>query len=260
MNILVCLKQTFDTEAKIVINPQGQIDSTGVNLIMNPYDEFAVEEGIRLKEKFGGEVTVLSMGGPKVSEVLRTALAMGADKAVAIQDPALDGSDEFVTAVVLAKAVQNIPYDIILSGRIAIDDGSSQVTARLAELLGVPSVSTVTELKVEGMTATVSRDIDGGTEVVEVPLPAVLTAQKGLNEPRYPSVAGIMKAKKKELKTLTLADLGLTAAEAGTQGAKMKVVNMSLPPARQAGRLIQGEPPQAVAELVNALMNEAKVI
>ena len=134
------------------------------------------------------------------------------------------------------------------------------MTARLAELLGVPSVSTVSELKVEGMTATVSRDIDGGTEVVEVPLPAVITAQKGLNEPRYPSVAGIMKAKKKELKTLTLADLGLTAAEAGTQGAKMKVVNMSLPPARQAGRLIQGEPPQAVAELVNALMNEAKVI
>ncbi|MEL1133759.1 electron transfer flavoprotein subunit beta/FixA family protein [Desulfitobacterium sp. THU1] len=260
MNILVCLKQTFDTEAKIVINSQGKIDSTGVNLIMNPYDEFAVEEGIRLKEKFGGEVTVLSMGGAKVNEVLRTALAMGADKAVAIQDPALEGSDEWVTAAVLAKAVQAIPFDIILSGRIAIDDGSSQVPTRLAEILSIPSVSSVTELKIEDKNATVTRDIDGGSEIIEVPLPAVITAQKGLNEPRYPSVAGIMKAKKKELKTLNLADLGLSAADSVTQGAKMKVLQVSLPPARQGGRLIQGEPAQAVADLVMALMKEAKVI
>lgn len=255
MNILVCLKQTFDTEAKIVIDAQGQIDSTGVNLIMNPYDEFAVEEGIRLKEQHGGEVTVISMGGPKVSEVLRTALAMGADKAIAIEDPALAGCDEYVTANVLAKAIENLSYDIIITGRIAIDDGSSQVAVRVAEILGIPSVTTVTKLEVNGSTATATRDIDGGSEVVEVPLPAVITAQKGLNEPRYPSVAGIMKAKKKELKTLTLADLGLSAEEA-----KMKVVKLSLPPARQAGRVIQGEPPQAVAELVNALLNEAKVI
>ncbi|NMA69732.1 MAG: electron transfer flavoprotein subunit beta/FixA family protein, partial [Desulfitobacterium sp.] len=223
--------------------------------IMNPYDEFAVEEGIRLKEQHGGEVTVISMGGPKVSEVLRTALAMGADKAIAIEDPALEGSDEFVTANVLAKAIEGLSYDIIITGRIAIDDGSSQVAVRLAEALGIPSVSTVTKLEVDGSTATATRDIDGGSEVVEVPLPAVITAQKGLNEPRYPSVAGIMKAKRKELKTLTLADLGISAEEA-----KMKVVKLSLPPARQAGRIIEGEPPQAVAELVNALINEAKVI
>ena len=260
MNILVCLKQTFDTEAKIVINSQGQIDSAGVNLIMNPYDEFAVEEGIRLKEKLGGDVTVISMGGPKVSEVLRTALAMGADKAVAIQDPELEGSDEFVTAGVLAKAVQGISFDIILSGRIAIDDGSSQVSVRLAELLGIPSVTSVTELKVEGMTAIVTHDIDGGSEIVEISLPAVITAQKGLNEPRYPSVAGIMKAKKKELKTFTLADLGVSVETSGMKGAKMKTVSLSSPPPRQAGRLIKGEPSQAVSELVKALMNEAKVI
>jgi electron transfer flavoprotein beta subunit len=260
MNILICLKQTFDTEAKIVINPQGQIDSSGVNLIMNPYDEFAVEEGLRLKEKFGGEVTVLSMGGPKVGEVLRTALAMGADKAVAIQDPALEGSDEFVTAGILAKAVQNIPFDIILSGRIAIDDGSSQVSTRLAEILGIPSVTSITELSVEGATALVTRDIDGGSEKIQVSLPAVLTAQKGLNEPRYPSVAGIMKAKKKELKTFSLADLGVPAEAAGMKGAKMKTVGLSTPPPRQAGRIIQGEPAQAAADLVQALMKEAKVI
>lgn len=260
MNILVCLKQTFDTEAKIVINSQGQIESTGVNLIINPYDEFAVEEGIRLKEKFGGEVTVLSMGGAKVNEVLRTALAMGADKAVAIQDSALEGSDEFVTAGILAKAVQGLPFDILLSGRIAIDDGSSQVSTRLAELLGIPSVTSITELKVEGMTAIATRDIDGGSEIVEVTLPAVFTAQKGLNEPRYPSVAGIMKAKKKELKAFTLADLGVAAEASGTKGAKMKIVSLSSPPPRQAGRVIKGEPAQVVVELVQALMNEAKVI
>jgi len=259
MNIIVCVKQTFDTEAKIVIK-DGRIDDSDVNLIMNPYDEFAVEEGIRLKEKFGGEVTVISMGGPKVNEVLRHALAMGADKAIAIQDPALDGSDEYVTAKVLAKVIEGLPFDIILSGRIAIDDGSSQVTVRLAEILGIPSVTVATALTVEGNKAIVTRDIDGGSEVVEVSLPAVITAQKGLNEPRYPSVAGIMKAKKKELKTLTLADLGLDASEVGAQGAKMKRVNLYLPPARKAGRIIKGEPAQAVKELVDALMNEAKVI
>lgn len=260
MNIVVCLKQTFDTEAKIVLDSQGKVDANGVNLIINPYDEFAIEEGIRLKEKFGGEVTVISMGGNRVPEALRTALAMGADKAIAIQDPALDGSDEYVTAQVLSKALKDVPFDIILSGRVAIDDGSSQVAVRLAEALKIPSVTSILTLNVDGNKATVTRDIDGGVETVETALPAVLTAQKGLNEPRYPSVAGIMKAKKKELKTLSLQGLGITANEAGQNGAKMKVDSFSLPEQRKAGRVIPGEPAQAASELVRALMEEAKVI
>jgi len=260
MNIIVCLKQTFDTEAKIVLRADGKVDATGVNLIINPYDEFAIEEGIKLKEQFGGEVTVVSFGGDRVQEALRTALAMGADKAIAIQDPLLEGSDEYVAAKVLTKALQDVAYDVILTGRIAIDDGASQVAVRLAEGLGVPSVSSILELKVDGNKAVVTRDIDGGSEIIEVSLPAVFTAQKGLNDPRYPSVAGIMKAKKKEMKILTLVDLGLSAEEVGYAGSKMKIDTISMPMPRQAGRQIKGEPSEAVVELVRILAEEAKVI
>lgn len=254
MNIIVCIKQTFDTEAKIVVNAQGQIDPNGVNLIINPYDEFAIEEGIRLKEKFGGEVTVVSMGTGRAQEALRTALAMGADKAILITDPSLEGSDEYLAAEVLAKALEPLTYDIVLAGRIAIDDGSSQVAVRLGEKLGIPSVSSVLKLEISGQSTSVTREIDGGTELIEVSLPAVITAQKGLNEPRYPSVAGIMKAKKKELKTLTLVDLGFNG------GAKMKIEKYTLPTARQSGKKIPGDPASAVRELARLLREEAKVL
>lgn len=257
MNIVVCIKQTFDTEAKIVLNGSGKIDPNGVNLIINPYDEFAIEEGIRLKEKFGGEVTVVSMGGSRAQEALRTALAMGADKAVLISDPALEEVDEWLAAEALAKAVANLSYDIILAGRIAIDDGSSQVAVRLAEKLNIPSVSTAVKMEVNGSLATVVREIDGGTETLEMNLPVVITAQKGMNgnEPRYPSVAGIMKAKKKELKTFTLADLGL-----GSLAPKMKIAGYSLPTPRQGGRKIPGDAAQAAQELARLLREEAKVL
>ena len=198
MDIVVCLKQTFDTEAKIVIDGSGKIDPTGVNLVINPYDEFAVEEALKLREKFGGQVTLVSMGGERVQESLRTALAMGCDNAVLVNDPSLDSPDEWVAAKVLAKAVSQIPFDIILTGRIAVDDGSAQVAVRLADELNIPSVGSILKLEVEDKTATVTREIDGGTEIIEVSLPAVLTAQKGLNIPRYPSMMGIMKAKKRK--------------------------------------------------------------
>lgn len=257
MNIVVCIKQTFDTEAKIVLDGSGKIDSNGVNLIINPYDEYAIEEGIKLKEKFGGEVTVVSMGSSRAAEALRTALAMGADKAVLISDPALDEADEWAAAEALAKAVSSLSYDVILAGRIAIDDGSSQVAVRLAEKLNIPSVSSVLKLDLDGSNAAATREIDGGTEVIALSLPAVFTAQKGLNEPRYPSVAGIMKAKKKELKTLSLADLGLSGSEIA---AKMKVEKFSLPAARQAGRKLDGDAAQAARELARLLREEAKVL
>ncbi|MHB1404601.1 MAG: electron transfer flavoprotein subunit beta/FixA family protein [Desulfitobacteriaceae bacterium] len=257
MNIVVCIKQTFDTEAKIVLDGSGKIDPNGVNLIINPYDEYAIEEGLKLKEKFGGEVTVVTLGSSRAAEALRTALAMGADKAVLISDPALDGADEWAAAEVLAKTITTLPYDVILAGRIAIDDGSSQVAVRLAEKLNAPSVTSVLKLEIEGSNATVTREIDGGTEVIELSLPAVMTAQKGLNEPRYPSVAGIMKAKKKELKTLSLSDLGLSASDAA---AKMKTEKFSLPAPRQAGRKLSGDVAQAVQELARLLREEAKVL
>lgn len=257
MNIVVCLKQTFDTEAKIVLDSKGNIDGTGVNLVINPYDEFAVEEALKLKEKFGGEVTLVSMGGGRVQESLRTALAMGCDQAILVSDPALENPDEWVAAEILAKAVSQIPYDIILGGRIAVDDGSSQVAVRLADALDIPSVSSIIKLEIEDNKATVTREIDGGTELIEVSLPVLLTAQKGLNVPRYPSMMGIMKAKKKEIKVLTLADLGMSAAELSR---KMSTPKFSLPSARTGGKKVPGEAAEAARELARLLREEAKVI
>ena len=256
MNIVVYIKQTFDTEAKIVLDGSGKIDANGVNLIINPYDEYAIEEGIRLKEKLGGEVTVITMGGATAQAAIRTALAMGIDKAILVSDPALENSDEWTNAEVLAKAISQIPYDIILAGRIAIDDGASQIAVRLAEILDIPSITSVLKLDITGTQATATREIDGGTEVIEASLPVVITAQKGLNDPRYPSVAGIMKAKKKPLTTMTLVDLGLSAADIAS---KMNVDKFSLPTARQGGRKIPGEAPQAAQELARLLHEEAKV-
>lgn len=257
MNIVVCIKQTFDTEAKIVLDGSGKIDGAGVNLVINPYDEFAVEEALKLREKFGGQVTLVSMGGERVIEALRTALAMGSDDAILINDPSLENPDEWVAAEVLAKAISQIPYDIILTGRIAVDDGSGQVAVRLADALNIPSVSSILKLEVEDGKAAVTREIDGGTELIEVGLPAVLTAQKGLNVPRYPSMMGIMKAKKKEIKVLTLADLGLSAADLP---GKTSVTKYSLPGARKGGIKVSGEPADAAKELARLLHEEAKII
>lgn len=257
MNIVVFIKQTFDTEAKIVLDGNGKIDANGVNLIINPYDEYAIEEGIKLKEKFKGDVTVVCLGGPRAQEAVRTALAMGADKGIVVNDPEVDNTDEFGRATILAKAIAQVPYDIILSGRIAIDDGASQSAVRLGEALNIPSVSSILKLDVDGTKATAVREIDGGTETIEVTLPAVFTAQKGLNEPRYPSVAGIMKAKKKPLKSLTIADLGLSA---GDLAPKMTINEYTLPTPRKGGRVIPGEAAEAASELAKLLREEAKVL
>ena len=257
MNIVVCVKQTFDTEAKIVLGGNGKIDDTGVKLVINPYDEFAIEEALKLKEKFGGEVTLVSMGVEKVQEALRTGFAMGADKGVLVMDPALENPDEWVCAEVLSKAISQIPYDIILTGRIAIDDGSSQVAVRMADALSIPSVSSILELEINEGKAVAKREIDGGTETVEVDLPAVFTAQKGLNIPRLPSMAGIMKAKSKELKKLSLSDIGLDAA-ALTR--KMSPLKFSLPSPRKGGKVVPGEAADAAKELARLLREEAKVI
>lgn len=257
MNIIVCLKQTFDTEAKIVVGGSGKIDSAGVSLVINPYDEFAVEEALKLREKLGGQVTLVSMGEERVQESLRTALAMGCDEAVLVNDPALDSPDEWVTAKVLARAVSQLPYDIILTGRIAVDDGSAQVAIRMADELDIPSVSCILKLEIEGGKALATREIDGGTELVEVSLPAVLTAQKGLNIPRYPSMMGIMKAKKKEIKVLTLADLGMSVTDLPK---KMNITKYSLPTSRKGGVKVSGEAAVAAKELARLLREEAKVI
>ncbi|MDR3295066.1 MAG: electron transfer flavoprotein subunit beta/FixA family protein [Clostridiales Family XIII bacterium] len=257
MDIVVSVKQTLDTEAKITLDGNGRIDGNGASLVINPYDEFAIEEALKLREKFGGEVTLVSVGGERTQEALRTGLAMGADRAVLVCDPAIAEPDEWAVAGILAKAVAQLPYDIVLSGRIAVDDGSGQVAVRLAEALGIPSVSSIRKLEVEGGTALATRETDGGTELVEVSLPVLLTAQKGLNEPRYPSMMGIMKAKKKELKILTLADLGIGASDISP---KLSAPKFSLPNPRKGGRVLPGEAAVAARELARLLREEAKAI
>lgn len=255
MNIVVCLKQTFDTEEKITIK-DGQISEDGVEFIINPYDEYAVEEAIKLKEQFGGEVTVITVGPDRAENALRTALAMGADKAVLINDESLFG-DEYTTAKVLAAAVKRNGFDIVLAGNVAVDDGAGQGGPRLAELLDIPQVTTITKLEIDGDKVTVERDVEGDVEIIETKLPLLVTAQQGLNEPRYPSLPGIMKAKKKPLERLTAADLGINPADVE---AKTETLEVFLPPKKQAGKILEGELDDQVKELVSLLRNEAKVI
>jgi electron transfer flavoprotein beta subunit len=212
VKIVVCIKQVPATESKLTILPDGtDIDRTGLTAIVNPYDEFAVEEALQIKERLGaGDVTVLSMRPhalQKTEDALRTCLAMGADKAVLLSDPAFEGGDGFSTSVALAAALRRLGCDLLLFGKQAVDDDAAAVGIQVAELLGMPHVAVVNKLDIrpESRTILAHRQIEGAVEVVEAPLPAVITCQKGLNEPRYPSLPGIMKAKQKPLERCGIA-------------------------------------------------------
>ncbi|HEU19720.1 MAG TPA: electron transfer flavoprotein beta subunit/FixA family protein [Deltaproteobacteria bacterium] len=256
MNIVACVKQVPDTEALIKVKADGSgIEEGGIKWVMSPYDEFGVEEALKTKEKFGGEVTIVSIGPARTMETVRTALAMGAEKGIHIDDPALYNADAYATASALAAAIKGIPHDIIFCGMRAIDDDSGQVGSILAELLGLPSVTVITKLDIEGSTAKAIKPIEGAQLLIETSLPCVITAQKGLNEPRYASLPGIMKAKKKPVEVKKAADLGLTVEQKST------VAKMSPPPARPPGKIIQGDDPAAkAAEVIRLLREEAKVI
>lgn len=257
MNIYVLLKRTFDTEEKITVT-NGKINEDGAEFIINPYDEYAVEEAIQVRDAQGGEVTVLTVGGEEAEKQLRTALAMGADKAVLINtEDDVENGDQFTTAKILAEYLKDKDADLILGGNVAIDGGSGQVGPRVADQLGIPYVTTITKLEINGSTATITRDVEGDSEVIETSLPVLVTAQQGLNEPRYPSLPGIMKAKKKPLDELELDDLDL---EEDDVEAKTKTIEIYLPPKKEAGKVLQGDLADQVKELVNLLHSEAKVV
>ncbi len=257
MNIYVLLKRTFDTEEKITLS-DGRINEDGAEFIINPYDEYAVEEAIQIRDVHGGEVVVVSVGNEESEKQLRTALAMGADKAVLIniEDDVEDG-DQYTTAKVLAEYLEDKDADLILGGNVAIDGGSGQVAPRVAELLGIPYVTTITKIDIDGRNVTVVRDVEGDEETIETTLPLLVTAQQGLNEPRYPSLPGIMKAKKKPFEEFELDDFDLDEDDVA---AKTKTIEIFLPPAREAGKILQGELADQVKELVNLLHTEAKVV
>jgi electron transfer flavoprotein beta subunit len=250
VKIAVCIKRVPDTETRIKIAADGRsIDESGVKFVLNPYDEYAVEEALRRKEAAGaGEVVVISLGPDAAQETIRTALAMGADRGVLLKTDQR-AVDPLVIARALAAEIKDGGYDLVLFGKLAIDDYHHAVGPMVAELLGLPGVSAAARLELKDGTGTAEREVEGGVEVVEFPLPAVLTADKGLNEPRYPALKGIMAAKRKplEVKPVTL--------EAGG----LEVMELALPPERKPGRIL-GEGPDAVPALIAALRTEARVL
>ena len=262
MDIVVLVKQVPDTESLVQIAADGvSVKKDEIKWVMNPYDELAVEEALRIREAKGGTVTIVSVGAQKAQETVRTALAMGADKGLLVNDPKAEGSDALGTARILAAAVKSLPCDLVIAGQRAVDEDNYQVGAAVAELLGIPHVSLVVKAEVLEGKVRCHRSVEGGTVVVEAPLPMLFTTQRGLNEPRYASLPGIMKAKKKPLEIKTAADFGVDAARIGVAGRRVVVKALRLPPQRKTVRMITGETPEAVAaELVRVLHEDARLI
>ncbi len=248
MKIVVCVNHVPDTETKIKIAPDNlSIDTAAVNYMLSPYDEIAVEEGLRIREKFKGEVVVISVGGDQHKETLRKALAMGVDRVVLLKSDGV--RDSFGVAKALAEEIRPMGPDVILFGKQSIDFDDAQVGTLVAEMLGLPSVGVVVKLDIQDGSIVCEREIEGGHEVVETKLPAVFLAQKGLNEPRYPSLKGIMAAKSKpiEQKPAAAADI------------RVEMLVMKRPPPKEKGKIL-GSDKSAVPELVRLLHEEAKVI
>ena len=250
MNIVVCVKRVPDTETKVKIGSDGKtIDPTGVEFVISPFDEFAVEEAIRIKERLGkGEITILSLGTADAQTIMRKAYAMGAEKGLHLND-ATGNCDTLAIAKSLAASLKEMPCDILLFGKQAVDYDEGCVGIQVAKLLNIPIVTKIIKIDIADGKATVERESDAGKEILIVTLPAAFTAEKGLNEPRYPKLMDIMKAKKKPL----------DQKEAKLAAPKLEVVKMEYPPDRPPGKIV-GEGAEAVPELVKLLKNEAKMI
>lgn len=250
MNILVCISRVPDTATRILVGADGKsIDKQNVKFIINPYDEFAIEEALRLKEKMGGEpiVTAVTVGGDETKEQMRTALAMKVDRAVVIKSAEI--LDSYQVAYNLAEFANELKPDLIFMGRQSVDFDSLQIPSMLGELLGIPSVSVVSNLKVDTGKITAERDIEGGKEVVEASIPCIISAQKGLNDPRYPKLPDIMKAKSKPIEEI----------EAKAVEARVSVLGMEIPSKQRLGK-IMSDSDDDIKALVNLLHEEAKVI
>lgn len=259
MKIVVCVKQVPDTETRVRIAPEGNAIVEGdVNWIVSPYDEFAIEEALKIKEARGGDVVLVGLGPERVQTALRTGLAMGADSAVHLKDALFEKLDPLGTARALAAAIQKLaPFDLVLTGQQGVGGDHSQVPGLLAELLDLPQVTVAVKLEVQDGRALVEREVEGAQETWETSLPAVISAQKGLNTPRYASLKGIMAAKKKVIQASDAAALGLSAEALRP---RTEVASLELPAARPAVHMIDGDPAAQARELVRLLHEEAKVI
>ncbi|MFB3885303.1 MAG: electron transfer flavoprotein subunit beta [Thermodesulfobacteriota bacterium] len=263
MNTIVCVKRVPETtDADISIDKSGNdIDKSGLAFDLNEWDIYAIEEAVLLKEKLGGTITVITMGEEESNESLRKCLAMGADHAIRLTDPAFKGSDGFATAKILAGAIRNIPYDLILTGTQAEDDGYGQVGVALAELLGIPHAALVNRLEVEECKAKVHRELEGGLEeVLEINLPALLTVQTGINEPRYVSIMGIRKVAKKEIKILGASDLDLKAEEVGPSGSDVRLEKIFLSPVGEGATMLEGKSEELASKVFDILKDRGGLV
>jgi len=264
MKVVVFCKSVPDTETRVKLK-DNRLDKSEIKYILNPYDEYAVEEAVRMKEAGKvDEVIAISMGPERAREALRSALAIGADRGILVKDDALDGSDTYVTAKVLVKALEKdgVDYGMLLFGQQAIDGDTWHVPGQVAEMLGLPQTGSIIKLEVDpdAGKAVANRLVEGGEEVHEMSLPCVVTCRKGLNEPRYPSLPNIMKAKRKPIQDYSIADLDLSPEEVGKAGSFTEVLYYSLPPKKEAGKKVEGEPEEVVQALVKFLKDEIKVI
>jgi electron transfer flavoprotein beta subunit len=241
MNIVVCVKQVPDTAMERTLTSQGTLDRASLDGLINELDEYAIEEGLKIAEAHGGEVTILSMGPGKAAESIRKALSMGADKAVHVLDDALAGSDALATSLALSEALKQTGFDLVILGSESTDARTGMVPAMLAERLGVPQLTLASKVDISVSDVTVRRVTDDGYAVVTATLPAVVSVVEKINEPRYPTFKGIMAAKKKPVQTLTLADLGVDASAVGLANAATWVEDFATRPSRQAGVVVKDE-------------------
>lgn len=259
MNCIVCVTSVPDTASVIKVGPDGKnIDETGIKWIVSPYDEYALEEALQITEAKGGEVTAVTYGPARAEAALRDCLARGAHMAVHVIGGEATLGDSFTIATVLAKALEGREFDLVLCGYMGVGTDCGQVGQMLAEMLDIPHVANVTKLDVGDAKLEAGRDVEGGQELVESPLPALLTCQKGLNEPRYAALKGIMAAKRKPVDKIEVASLGVDESSDGFYNVR----SLELPPPKSEGTVIQGEddPAGAAAQLVNLLRTEAKAI
>jgi len=256
MDIIVCVKHVPETaEADIKIDGSGKaVEKSGLVFDINEWDDYALEEAVRLKEKLGGTVIAITLGSEEADNTLRKCLARGADKAIRLTDPKFEGSDGYATAKILSKVIKDIPFNLVLTGAQAGDDGSAVVGTILAELLGIPHATMVKKVEPSGDIVKVSRELEGGLEeVLEVKLPAVLAVQTGINEPRYVSIMGTRKAMQKEIKVIGLSGIGLSENEVGEAGSWVKTQKMYVPPVEKQAEFLKGSPEEVASRIGEVL-------
>jgi len=260
MDIIVCVKRVPDTSEADVVITGKDIKKDDLAFEINEWDNYAVEEAVQIKEKLGGNITVISIGDEEAKEVIRRGLAMGGDVGIRIDHPALAGSDSMTIAKTLAATIKDIDYDLILTGAQAGDLGAGIVPVALAQMLGVSHATLVVGLEVEDSKAKVKRELEGGLmEVLEMDLPAVVGIQTGINEPRYVSIMGIRKASKKEIKLLDIGDIGILPTDVGEAGSSTVIEEMSVPPVTKMAEIIEGDPAEAAGKLA-AIMKDQGVL